>query len=268
MEKESSLDQGGISKMDNNKTDRSYWDSQYTTLPRKKLKSQFWVGARDYYNLLNRFITPGSKVLEIGCAPGKTLAWAVKIKKAKVTGVDYSETGIGVSRWLFEQMKLEGDFLYEDIFHTSLPAGTFDLVISNGFIEHFDDPTEIVKAHINLVRPGGVALITIPNYGGIYGDLQQFFAPDNLRIHNLRIMNIDELKQLALKNDGIGKVEAYPWGRTHPFLVQFSNKINHKVAWAFSLMWNCIGWLQPVNIPSLAPLLVLEIHRSNATLDA
>lgn len=244
------------------KTENSYWDDQYKMLPRKKLKNQFWVGTRDYYNLLSRFINPGSKVLEIGCAPGKTLAWAAKIKKAKVTGVDYSKNGIKVSRWLFDQMKLEGNFLCEDVFRTTLPEKTFDFVISAGLIEHFDDPTEIIDVHIRLAKPGGVVLVTIPNYGGFYGKLQRFFNPDNLHMHNLSIMSTEALKRAVLKNHYIQNVRVYSWGRTHPFLVHFSNKINNNIAWTLSLMWNCIGWLQPVHIPFIAPLLVLEIHRS------
>lgn len=251
----------------NNKTDSLYWDLEYGRLPRKKLKSQFWVGVRDYYNLLSRFISPDSEVLEIGCAPAKTLAWAAKKKKAKVTGLDYSKNGIEVSRWLFEQMRLNGNFLYEDIFQTTLTEKTFDVVISSGFIEHFDDPSEVIDIHIKLAKPGGVVLITIPNYGGWYGKMQHFFNPDNLRIHNLDIMSLEALKLMALKNNYTQNIKVYSWGRSHPFLVHFSNKINHKVAWALSVMWNCLGWLQPMHIPSLAPLLVLEIHRSDVKLN-
>ena len=245
----------------NNKVESLYWDNEYKTFPRKKLKSQFWVGTRDYYNLLSRFIAPHHKVLDIGCAPGKTLAWAAKIRMAEVTGVDYSANGIRISRWLFEQMKIDGVFLCEDIFQTTLPEATFDVVISSGFIEHFEDPAEIIDVHIKHVKPGGVVLITIPNYGGIYGSLQNFFNPDNLHLHNLNMMSIDALKKMALNNNYTKNIKAYTWGRTNPFLVHFSNKVNYKIAQGFCLVWNCLGWLQPIHIPLLAPMLVLEIHR-------
>lgn len=245
----------------NNKTECSHWNKQYQVFPRPKLKSHFWVGTRDYHNLLNRFIIPGMKVLDIGCAPGKTLAWAVKKKQADVTGVDYSQDGIEISKWLFEQMSLKGHFLCEDIFKTTLPEKTFDLVISAGVIEHFDDPSEIIDIHLRLTKPGGVALITIPHYGGIYGRLQRFFNPENLNIHNLNMMSIESLKRMALKNRYTQNVKVYSWGSTHPFLVHISNKINRKLASAISVMWNCVGWIQPIHISSLAPLLVLEIHR-------
>lgn len=256
-------DKGG-----NNKTGTSYWDNEYKFLPRNKLKSQFWVGTRDYYNLLSRFITPHSKVLDIGCAPGKTLAWAAKIKKAEVTGVDYSKNGIEISRWLFEQMKLKGVFLCEDIFRTTLPEKTFDLVISSGLIEHFNDPTEVIDIHIKLAKPGGVVLITIPNYGGIYGKLQHFFNPDNLRLHNLNMMSTEALKRIAAKNKYSQNIKTCTWGSTHPFLIHFAKKINSKIAWALNITWNCIGWLQPIHVSFLAPLFVLEIHRLDVKLDS
>lgn len=252
----------------NNKTESTYWENEYKIFPRNKLKSQFWVGTRDYYNLLSRFIFPDADVLDIGCAPAKTLAWVVKKKKAKATGLDYSKNGIEVSKWLFEQMGLNGNFLCEDIFQTTLAKETFDVVISAGFIEHFDDPTEVIDAHINLVKPGGVVLIVIPNYGGIYGRVQHFFNQDNLHIHNLNMMNTEALKRMALKNSFTQNVDVYSWGRTHPFLIHFANKINNKIAWALNMVWNCAGWLQPMHIPSLAPLLVLEIHRSDVNLES
>lgn len=246
----------------NTKTDTEYWDSEYDIYPRNKLKSQFWVGTRDYYKLLGRFIVPQSKVLEIGCAPGKTLAWAAKKKHALVTGVDYSRKGIDISKWLFEQLGLNGTFLYENIFETSLPNDFFDVVFSSGFIEHFNDPTEIIDIHLALVKPGGVVLIVIPNYGGVYGKLQKIFSPENLLLHNLKIMNVENLRNIISFNQTIENINVYCFGRTHPFLVHFHNKINSHIAWCINLLWNCIGWFQPVAIHALSPFLVLEIHKS------
>jgi hypothetical protein len=38
--------------------------------------------------------------------------------------------------------------------------------------------------YLGLLKPGGKALIIIPNYGVIYGRLQQYFDPENLALHN------------------------------------------------------------------------------------
>jgi len=37
-----------------------------------------------------------------------------------------------------------------------------------GFIEHFDEPVGVVVRHLDLLKPGGILLLGVPNYGGIY----------------------------------------------------------------------------------------------------
>jgi 2-polyprenyl-3-methyl-5-hydroxy-6-metoxy-1,4-benzoquinol methylase len=41
-------------------------------------------------------------------------------------------------------------------------AGQYDLVYSIGLIEHFPDKSDIVHAHVRLVRPGGLLLLYVP----------------------------------------------------------------------------------------------------------
>lgn len=136
-------------------------------------------------------------VLEIGCVPGKMLAWVAKGLGARISGPDYSQRGVEVTRWLLGEMKIAADIRCEDVFSTSFERGTFDVMYSNGEIEHFEDPRELVEVHARLLRPGGTAIILIPNYGGLYGPLQRRFEPENLAIHNLAIMNREALRGLA-----------------------------------------------------------------------
>jgi len=76
-------------------------------------------------------------------------------------------------------------FIVLIFFEHNLPPESFDFVTSFGLIEHFDDPTLLVKEQIDLLKPNGMALITIPNYGGIYVSVQEWCDPENIALRNL-----------------------------------------------------------------------------------
>ena len=117
------------------------------------------------------------------------LAWVASVLKAEASGLDYSESGIAKCRKLFDALGLKANLYHDDFFNHHLPPASFDVVTSFGVIEHFDDARPLVQRHLDLVKPGGVALIAVPNYGGLYGLLQRWCDAPNLELHNLEIMN-------------------------------------------------------------------------------
>lgn len=246
---------------DNKLTTQPYWEGVYSRAPKMRLlPKSLIVPARDIQKLLRRYIKPQMQVLEIGCAPGKQLAYVSKHLKAKVSGVDYSERGIDFTRQLFKALGLEGDFRCEDIFSTTFPPGAFDFVYSEGVIEHFDDPTEIVRRHVELLKPGGAALITIPNYRKIYGRLQRHFDPENLSIHNLDIMTKSALSKLA-PSDLLEDAQVFSTGKLNPWLVSLDKKLPSLLSKVVSHSLNAVGILQPFEIDGLCPSLALKMTR-------
>jgi glycosyltransferase involved in cell wall biosynthesis/SAM-dependent methyltransferase len=49
-----------------------------------------------------------------------------------------------------------------DVHRAPFPAESFDLVFSQGLIEHFEDPSQMLAAHVALVKPGGWLVISVP----------------------------------------------------------------------------------------------------------
>jgi SAM-dependent methyltransferase len=197
--------------------------------------------------------------LEIGCAPGKILAWVAQVLRAEVAGVDYSERGLDSARHLFLGLGIVGDLRCEDIFRTTFKSASFDIVFSAGVIEHFENPSGIVQQHVRLAKPGGKVIITIPNYGGIWGRVQRYFDPENLAIHNLAIMQPPALQQILVERP-MAKCYAYPSGRVSPWLISFNNRWPPLVARSMMYFLNGVGLLQPLDIAVLCPMLVLEIR--------
>lgn len=105
-----------------------------------------------------------------------------------------------------------------------------------------------------------VALIAVPNYGGIYGSLQRWCDTPNLALHNLEIMNPCALTALVDSPD-VEHVCAYPFGAMSPSLVNLDKRLPRSVAKLLFLGVNAIGLLQPLTIEAIAPMLVLEVQK-------
>jgi SAM-dependent methyltransferase len=236
------------------KTNREFW--AYPSEVRLRLPSPLWVHVSNITRLLRRRVRAGDRYLEIGCAPGKLLAWVAAKLGAEASGLDYAPNGIHQCQRLFDASGLNIPLYREDLFSNTLPAASFDVVASFGFIEHFDDPAPAVEQHLRLVKPGGLALITIPNYGGVYGSLQGRLNPENLAAHNVGIMKPDALLALGKGHDA----RVYYTGSMDASLLSLERAMPAKLARVLQLALNGVGRLQPVMIRSLAPALVLEIR--------
>ena len=128
----------------------------------KAEKSLIWSSIRES---LGETDISSLSTIEIGAGAG-TISAAFARNGARVTVLDYSKEALDVNAALFESFGLKQESLLADALN--LPAsllGRFDVAMSFGLAEHFeaDDRTRIIKAHFDLLRPGGLAVITVPN---------------------------------------------------------------------------------------------------------
>jgi 2-polyprenyl-3-methyl-5-hydroxy-6-metoxy-1,4-benzoquinol methylase len=237
-----------------------HWDRAWGKPPRARLPSSLNPWVADLKRLLGNRFPNGGSALEIGCAPGKLLLWLAVERRARVSGIDYSPVGVAHTNHLFAAVGASIDLRQEDVFETSFRPETFDLVYSMGVIEHFSDPTGIVRKHIELTKRGGRTVITIPNYGGIFGRVQRMLDPENLAIHNTNIMSPSALRELVPADLGCTTIRAYPFGRIASInswhnlpLAPIARLVPYGIA--------ALAHLQPCTVKPLCPALVLDITR-------
>jgi SAM-dependent methyltransferase len=157
--------------------------------------------------LLPRFVTPGTtaKVLEVGCAPGRNLVRFHSLFGYTPFGVEYAQAGVELTRRTFEEHELNpGNVIHSDFFSESFQAAyvnSFDVVLSRGFIEHFTDPDTVLQKHLNLLVPGGMLIVTIPNFRGVNYWLGWPLMRDLYRLHNLNIMDLKTFRKLMTMSD-------------------------------------------------------------------
>jgi 2-polyprenyl-3-methyl-5-hydroxy-6-metoxy-1,4-benzoquinol methylase len=237
------------------KTTLEHWDREWRTEIKLRLPS-IW----STQSLVRKYAKAKMSYLELGCAPGKLLAWTASKFEANVSGLDYSENGMRSARALFSALNIQADLRCEDLFNTSFPRESFDLVTSFGLIEHFDDPSTVIQKHVELVKPGGIAIIAIPNYGGIYGRLQRKLDYENLQIHNLSIMTPSDLRAAVVVDNRL-QCNTFFFGRPSLWILSLHRIMPSSAAMALSLAVSLFGLALP-SISFLAPLIVLEIRKN------
>lgn len=97
----------------------------------------------------------GAKVLDVGCGGG-ILTESLARKGATVTGIDMSEAPLAVARLHASSSNLDIDYRQitaEDIADTE-PA-QYDVVCCLEMLEHVPDPSSVICACKQLVKPGG-----------------------------------------------------------------------------------------------------------------
>lgn len=85
---------------------------------------------------------------------------------ARVTLLDASDKALEQARQRFDRLGLGAALEQEDIFEVGRTwRGRFDVSLSSGVIEHFvgDDRTRILRAHHDVIRPGGLSVVSVPH---------------------------------------------------------------------------------------------------------
>jgi len=104
----------------------------------------------------------GRKVIDIGCGGG-ILAESMATAGADVTGVDMAEGPLAVARLHQHESGAEVEYRQATAEEMAAEqAGRYDVVTCLEMLEHVPDPSAVIRACRDLVRPGGyVAFSTI-----------------------------------------------------------------------------------------------------------
>jgi SAM-dependent methyltransferase len=126
-------------------------------------------------------------LLDLGCWVGFLLAEAVD-RGWNATGVEPSEFASA-----FARDRLGLDVHTGDLFTTDLPLGHYDAIVMGDVIEHLPRPGEALDRMAELLRPGGIAWLALPDAGSavargmrarwwsVIPTHVQFFTRDSIR---------------------------------------------------------------------------------------
>lgn len=102
--------------------------------------------------------TAGRELAEIGSGGGHVLRM---FPRAKITAIDVSDVFLDTARK--NLAGYDAKFIKGEVDKLDLPSASFDRIICTEVLEHTRDPEAILGALARLLKPAGVAVITVPN---------------------------------------------------------------------------------------------------------
>jgi SAM-dependent methyltransferase len=122
-------------------------------------------------------------ILEAGCGDGRWVSWFVK-QGWKATGLDWSETLCTRARKGIPG----GEFKSGDMRDMPFREGEFGSIVALGSIEHTaEGPEKSLAEFHRVLRPGGIAIITVP-YLGSARKVSRFFKTPIRRLKATRLV--------------------------------------------------------------------------------
>lgn len=175
-----------------------------------------------HHNSLDNFVKrglkvlpTGGKILDAGCGLSSWLTPHLR-KKYKIYGVDGEPEVIQICKYLYPKAK----YKIGDLYNLDYKDSQFNAVIMREVIEHFKKPETAVKEVNRVLKPGGLYILTTPNYSNLLTHViehtyNRFFGgackPYKDDVHPSKF-NRDALKRLLNKYFAVKKLETIDFG--------------------------------------------------------
>jgi SAM-dependent methyltransferase len=193
-----------------------YWEGSKSSLPTYDSSAGLFYS----YKLLFDYCFEKAKlqrgsdrlsVLDCGCGDGLILRFlAEEFEGLEIHGVEYSDAIESAAR-LSEKLDQQFNLIHGDLFEVFDESyrDTFDVVLSVGLIEHFDEPELVLAKLTTILKVGGVLISIIPNFNGVYNSLWRLYDSRNYA-HHVPIRH-DRLIELH-REQGLQSVEFFTLG--------------------------------------------------------
>lgn len=177
------------------KVGKKYWDDSWTASAIPEAVNPSDARLRNYINrrfhklfvrLFAKSDTTTMRLLEIGCAKSAWLPYFAKEFGFSVGGIDYSPVGCQMAQKVLQVNGVNAEVVCADFFAPpEKMLGAFDVVVSFGVVEHFDDTASCLRSVSSFLKPGGMLITNIPNMVGWIGSIQKLVNRPVYDIHQL-----------------------------------------------------------------------------------
>lgn len=245
--------------MENLLTDRAFWVNYWEQKENLSvIIPPTYLFHRQLADVVNQ--NKVKTAIELGGFPGYYAVFLKKYLHLDVTLLDYF-----VHQPITDQLLAVNDLKADDIhiietdLFTYQPAQQYDLVLSCGLIEHFNDTADIIKRHISFLKPGGTLFITLPNFKALNGWFQRKFDPDNYEKHNIHCMDPELLASIC-RDAGLKVIQSRYFGKFSLWLENekeksMATRLFKKSIWLTGKIFSKVF---PFDSKQLSPYIILQ----------
>ena len=143
----------------------------------KIYKSRKKQGLFEYYDKQYRFdyvvdmIPPaknnGQRALDMGCGAGQLIPLLVE-RGYQAYAIDIALPMLNLTRQVCQQYGIKAEVKVGDCENLDYPDNFFDLYVAMGVIEYMDNDVPMLKEIKRVLRPGGIAIVTVRNITSIH----------------------------------------------------------------------------------------------------
>ena len=127
--------------------------------PEAVLRSHRWRTVENSAAYLIGRLTPGARVLDVGCGPGTILGAVTSAHRGtRGTGVDLGPVRIRQARER-NGANPRVTFVHGDVQELEFGSGTFDVVYSRMLMQYVSDKEKAVAEMVRVCKPGGTVLL-------------------------------------------------------------------------------------------------------------
>jgi SAM-dependent methyltransferase len=120
-----------------------------------------------------RTLRASDRLLDVGCATGQFLSVAYAKSQCEAHGVEFDPAAIANAIRPDVITYHEGDLETAD-----LPKNYFDIITLYQSLEHVPDPVATLKQVRELLAPGGLCLVEVPDFGSVWRSLfRRYWMP-------------------------------------------------------------------------------------------
>lgn len=224
-------------KLEEARTNQEWWEEKgyYNSEPSPNARVRRWferhLPKRSDWSVIEIGACPGSNLLTLACSHGYHPVALDFLPAVQRLPAAFRKHGI-------EDLEV----IQDDFF--SLPENRrFNVVMSFGFIEHFNDAEAVVRKHWALVADGGFLVLTLPIFGPMQLALQRLvFTPEKLAeslgAHNTSIMDMRLFRKWSGRLPGAVTVECGYLGYMGTWLFSsdpFVRRDRRWILWAWKI---------------------------------
>jgi len=125
------------------------------------------------YATFAKYVPRNSSVLEIGFGSGRILTQMAKRRECRCVGVDIDRGAFPSLAFFSKHEQIAASGILGSGFSLPFKDGAFDVVYSEGVIEHFspEDSRLLLAEHVRACRTGGLVIVSVPNRFAVFHSL-------------------------------------------------------------------------------------------------
>jgi len=168
----------------------------------------------------------GRRILEVGSGRGCDIAKLAGMGAAGYA-VDFSRKALEISTSYTTEEGVTVIPVQADARSLPLPSGVFDLVYSQGLVEHYQPPDQLLVEQVRVAREGGFVLVDVPQLLSVQAPIKRLLMIGGRWPYGWeRDFTEGQLKKL-MRRFGLEIVTAYGWGSDPP--ISFGTGIRRRL---------------------------------------